>query len=86
MEARTYDTWILGSSAGKIDVYVSLDGTNYQSAALALLHMNSTTPSTMVLETAAGGTYCFRGKFAKIKLLQQTDNVSGAALLGFRTK
>lgn len=84
-DARIFDTWILGSSAGLIDVYVSLDGTNYLATPLALLDMTSTTPSTMVVKTAAGGTFAFRGKFRKIKLLQETTNVTGAALIGYRT-
>ncbi len=84
-DALHYDTWVLGSSAGLIDVYVSLDGTNYQSAPVALLDMGSTTPSTMVVKTAAGGIFAFRGKFRKVKLLQETTNVVGAALIGYRT-
>jgi hypothetical protein len=84
-DAAHYDTWILGSSAGVIDVYVSLDGTSYQTAPIALLDLGSTTPSTMVVKTVAGGNFAFRGKFRKIKLLQETTNVSGAALIGYRT-
>lgn len=84
-DSLNYDTWILGSTAGKMDVQVSLDGASYLSTAMALLDMCSIDPSTMVLETAANRVFCLRGKFKKIKLLQQTDNVSGAALIGYRT-
>jgi hypothetical protein len=84
-DAMCYDTWIVGSTAGVIDVFVSLDGTNYLASLVALLDLTSTTPSTMVQATIAGGAFVFRGKYRKIKLLQNTTNVVNPALLGYRT-
>lgn len=64
------DAWQLGSTAGAIDVFVSLDGTNYLTGAVALTDLSSTTPSIAVIVTTAGGNYGFRGHFKKIKFLQ----------------
>lgn len=84
-DSMNYDTWILGSTTGLIDVYVDLGSGSYQTAPIALLDLGSTTPSTMVVKTAANGSFCFRGKFPKIKLLQETTNVTGPSLIGYRT-
>lgn len=76
MTAATYtavdqcDAWQLGSTAGAMDVFGSLDGTNYLATAIALIDLNSTDPSTLVSVTAAGGLYGFRGHFKAIKFLQ----------------
>lgn len=84
-DTLNYDTWILGSTGGAMDVYVSIDGTNYLATPVSLLDMTSTTPSTMVVKTTAGGAFAFRGKFKKIKVLQETTNVTAPALIGYRT-
>lgn len=85
-DALHYDTWIFGSAAGSMDAQVSLDGTNYQTAVLAMLDMGSSTPSTMVVATTAGGNYAIRGKFRKLRLRQiGATGVTGAALIGYRT-
>ena len=83
--AEMYDTWQLGSTAGAMDVYGSLDGTNYLTAALALVDLGSTTPSTAVIETAANGNYGFKGRWKKIKVLQKgATAVVGAVLAGYQ--
>lgn len=83
--AEQFDTWQLGSSAGAIDVYGSLDGTNYQSAPIALVDQGSVAPGTTVVETTAGGNYLFKGRWKKIKLLQKgVTAVVGAVLEGYQ--
>lgn len=82
--AELFDTWQLGSSAGAMDVFVSGDGTNYQSAAVALIDLGSTAPSTAVTATTAGGNYGIKGRWKKIKVLQNgATGVANAFLIGY---
>lgn len=85
-DALHYDTWVLGSTAGAMDVEVSLDGTNYLATVIALLDMTSTTPATMVVVTTAGKPAAFRGKFRAIRVRQNgATAVVNPALIGYRT-
>lgn len=82
--AELFDTWQLGSTAGVMDVFVSGDGTNYQSAAVALIDLGSVTPSTAVVVTTAGGNYGIKGRWKKIRLLQNgATAVANAYLIGY---
>lgn len=84
--AENYDTWQLGSTAGSMDVYVSGDGTNYLTAAVALIDLGSTAPSTAVTATTAGGNYGIRGRWRKIKLLQVgATAVANGYLIGYES-
>lgn len=69
VEVAQYDTFILQSTQGAMDVFVSLDGTNYATAPLSLTDMGAVS-SDPVIVTAANRTYGFRGKFRKVKVLQ----------------
>lgn len=64
------NTFQLGSTAGSMNVFVSGDGVNYQTAAIALIDLGSTAPSTAVTATTAGGNYGFRGQFKGVKVKQ----------------
>lgn len=76
-----HDTFMVMSTAGVVDVYVSLDGTNYSTAALSLQDFGATV-SDPVTETAAGRVYGFRGKFRKIRVLQKgATNPTAASLV-----
>lgn len=82
--AEQFSTWQLGSTAGAMDVYVSGNGTTYQTAAIALVDLGSTAPSTAVTETTAAGNYGIRGKWKKLKVLQKgATAVTGAYLIGY---
>lgn len=84
--AEYYDTWQLGSTAGAMDVFVSGDGTNYLSAAIALIDLGSTAPSTAVVVTTAGGNYGIRGRWKKIKVLQNgATAVANGYLIGYES-
>lgn len=84
--ADQFDTWQLGSTAGAMDVFVSGDGTNYQTAAVALVDLGSTAPSTTVTATTAGGNYGIKGRWKKIKLLQNgATGVANAYLIGYES-
>jgi hypothetical protein len=65
----TYDTFELMSTAGAMDVFVSLDGTNFTTAALSLADLGAITSDPVVV-TAANRLYGFRGKFAAIQVRQ----------------
>jgi hypothetical protein len=65
----TYDTFELMSTAGAMDVFVSIDGTNFTTAALSLTDLGATTSDPVVV-TAANRLYGFRGKFAAIQVRQ----------------
>lgn len=84
--AELYDTWQLGSTAGVMDVFVSGDGTNYQTAAIALIDLGSTAPSTAVTVTTANGNYGFKGRWKGIRVLQNgATNVENGYLIGYQS-
>lgn len=76
------DTFLLMSTAGAMDVFVSLDGTNFSTAALSLTDMGATT-SDPVIVTAANRVYGFRGKYKAIKVLQNGATAVTAAVLRY---
>lgn len=76
-----FEMWELSSTAGAMDVQVSMDGTNYLATEIALIDLMSTTPSVAVIETAAGKCYAFMGRFRKLKVLQKGATAVVAACL-----
>lgn len=81
-DARSYDTFLLTSSAGVMDVYGSLDGANYAASAINMTDCCAT-DSTPVIETAAGRIYGIRGPYRKIKVLQKGATAVVGAVLSF---
>lgn len=80
-DVSKWDTFQLVSTAGAMDVFVSLDGTNYATAAMSLQDMGATTSDPVVV-TAANRLYGFRGKYAKVKVLQNgATGVTAACLM-----
>jgi hypothetical protein len=74
------NTFMLMSTAGAMDVLVSLDGTNWSTVALSLTDLGATT-SDPVNVTAANRIYAFRGLFQGIRVLQNgATAVTGAVL------
>lgn len=80
-----FDTFMLSSTAGAMDVFVSLDGTNFTTAALSLLDLGANTEITLALDTVANRMYAFRGKYKAIQVRQKgATAVENAALrVGF---
>lgn len=76
------DTFMLMSTAGAMDVFVSLDGTNYSTAALSLTDMGATT-SDPVIVTVANRVYGFRGKYKAIRVLQNGATAVENAVLRY---
>lgn len=79
------DTFLLMSTAGAMDVFVSLDGTNYAASALSLIDKGASTSDPVVV-TAAGRVYGFKGTYALIKVMQNgATAVANACLICSRT-
>jgi hypothetical protein len=79
-DVTAYDTFMLMSTAGAMDVFPSLDGTNFATTALSLQDLGATT-SSPVLVTAANRVYGFRGKFKAIRVDQNGATPVTAATL-----
>lgn len=75
-----FDTYQLMSTTGAMDVFVSLDGTNYSTAPLALSDLGAVS-SDPVIVTVANRVYGFRGKYRAVRVRQNGGvAVSNAAL------
>jgi hypothetical protein len=71
-DVSAYDEFRLThGSTGTVDVFPSLDGTNYAARPLTLVDLSSTAavPATVPV-TAGGGIYGFSGTFAALRVLQ----------------
>lgn len=71
----------LMSTAGAVQVLVSLDGVNFSTAPLAMEDQGATAMTTYVLLTAALRVYKFSGKFRVIKVTQNGAAASAATLM-----
>lgn len=74
-----YRVFTLMSTAGAVDVFASLDGTNYNTAPLSLTDLGATT-NDPVLVTAANRMYGFFGAYKYIKVLQNGATAATATL------
>lgn len=75
-----YDACTVMSTGGAVDVFVSLDGTNYATAALSLQDMGATSTDP-VLVTAADRVYGFVVKARRIRVLQNGATAASASML-----
>lgn len=84
-DASRFDTFSLMSTAGAMDVDVSLDGTNF-AVAIAITDEKTTTPAVKVIVTAPGLLYSFRGNFKVVRIRQNgaTDTANAALICGRR--
>lgn len=78
------DSFMLMSTGGAMDVYVTLDGTNYSTAPLSLADLGGTSTDP-VLVTVAGRLFGFRGMFKGIRVLQAGGVAVTAAVLRYGT-
>ncbi|HEX5461901.1 MAG TPA: hypothetical protein VFX20_18195 [Steroidobacteraceae bacterium] len=74
------DEFLLMSTAGAMQVFPSLDGTNYATDPLSLIDMGATTTSP-VTATTANRIFGFYGTFAKVKVKQSGATAVTAATL-----
>ena len=72
--AERYNRVYFMSSAGVVDVDVSLDGTNF-AAAVAFEDLHSLAPATRVIVTVADLVYMLVGTFKTVRFRQNTTNV-----------
>lgn len=80
-DVSQYNEFTLQATDGAVDVFVSLDGTNYSTAALSLIDLGATTSDPVVV-TAADRTYAFFGRFALIQVQQNgVTAVAGCTLM-----
>lgn len=69
-DVSRYATFGLASTAGVMDVYVSIDGTNFLAGAISIWDMTGD-GSVAVVETVAGALCQLRAKVMKIRVLQK---------------
>jgi hypothetical protein len=74
-----YDACTIMSTAGAVDVFVTLDGSNWSTAALSLQDMGSTSVEP-VLVTAANRVYAFVGKYRAVRVLQNGATGASASM------
>ncbi len=74
------NTFTLMSTAGAMDVDISLDGTNFTTAPLSLADLGAVTTAPVIV-TAAGRLYGFRGNFRLIRVRQSGAVAVANALL-----
>lgn len=79
-DVSAFNEFTLMSTAGAMDVLVSVDGTNFTTAPLSLADLGATTTAP-VLVTAANRAYAFAGTFAKIRVLQNGATAVTAGVL-----
>lgn len=81
-DVSTYNTHYIECTAGTVDIQVSLDGTNFNNTqAAVLLHDDVTTGGGVkILTIASGKVGILKGKFKKIKVLQNGATASNARI------
>lgn len=79
-DVQRFNEFMLMSSAGAMDVEISIDGTNF-TGVLALEDKHSLTPATRVIVTAADRAYYFEGNYKAIRVRQAVTNVTNPVLV-----
>ncbi len=82
-DVSQFDTFELSSTAGAMDVFISHDGTNYNTAARSLTDLGAATTNP-VLVTVAGRSYGFRGIVKKIRVRQNGATAVANAVLNLQ--
>lgn len=79
---------LMYTSTGSLDVFPSLDGTNYATSPLTMLDLGSTAavPSTVVATTGVNRIYGFSGTYAKLRVQQNGAGVPATVCLMCATK
>lgn len=76
-----HSVFTLMSSAGVVDVEVSLDGTNFSTAALAMEDQGATANATYAIVTVAARAYKWTGKYRVIRVRQNGGTAATAVLM-----
>lgn len=83
-DVSQYDACTIMSTTGAVDVFVSLDGTNYATSALAIQDFGATTTDP-VLVTVALRPYGWVYKTRRIRVLQNGATGAAASMLCWKT-
>lgn len=78
---QQHEVFTLMSSAGVVEVYASINGTNFSTAPLALEDQGATANSTYVVATTAGRVYKFWGKYTRLRVQQNGATATAASLI-----
>lgn len=79
-DVSQYRSFVLMSTAGAMDVEVTLDGTNWITAPLSLIDYGATTTDPVIV-TVAGRLYGFPGQFKQVRCRQNgVTAVANAAM------
>jgi len=77
----SYDTFLIMSTAGVLEIFVCIDGENFTTSPISISDLTAAA-LTPVLVTEAGKIYGFRGGYEKIQARQVgATAVAGASLL-----
>jgi hypothetical protein len=79
------NTFMLMSTTGAMDVFVTLDGTNWSTAPLSLTDLGATTQDP-VLVTTANRMYGFFGLFRGVRVLQNGATAVTNAVLRYGSR
>lgn len=79
-DVSSCDQFMLMSTDGAVDVFASLDGTNFSSVALSLQDFGAVSLDPVQV-TAADRIYGFAGTYSKLRVDQNGATASGASLL-----
>lgn len=76
-----HSMFTLMSTAGTVDVEVSLDGTNFSTVALAMEDQGATANGTYAIVTVAARVYKWTGKYRVIRVRQAGAAATAATLM-----
>jgi hypothetical protein len=76
IDARGFTEFTLGSVTGSVDVFASLDGTNFLTTAVGLINPTDGAPDAA---TTAQGVFQLRGSFHRLRFVQN----GATAVTGF---
>lgn len=79
-ELTRFDACMISSSAGSVDVYGTLNGSTYTTAAISLQDFGATT-NDPVLSTVAGRMYAVPGKYVRLRVLQNGGTAATAVMV-----
>lgn len=69
-DVSSFSEFCVSTTAGAVDITVSLDGSHYTTAPLSLIDFGATAIGTAVLVTAANRMYRFSGCYQNVRVLQ----------------
>lgn len=84
-DVSRFDSFMVISTAGAMQVFVSLDGTNYSTAPLSLIDLGATSTAP-VTATVGNRLYGFFGNFAAVRVKQTGATAVTAATLTMTKK